>query len=364
MRVGKLSINASPEQNCEVYLNGRHLGHTPFTLDRAPTGDYRAQVECAGANPTRVHVVHLGDDPVELTVHADFDAAIEAGPRMALRYANEELAHEALVRHAALLGQETRADDVVLVGTIAGKHVILRVQAAHQRLVGGAVVETSLGSALARVSEALTQGRFLSLDPNDYRRKAPGTAAHVDPFARPGVQPVGSTQALSPRTAAASLSGPAANPAESVPNVDRTAGDRALVVTGSVLTATGVAGLGAGFGLFVHTRALRNDAERGELGSPEQQARQHKYDDLRLIPLVGVAGAVLVTAGVPMLLPKHAPRSAAAWAGGALAGAAGIAAIAFGAAKTPAEPVLGGLLMSVGAPLLSIPITQLVRAGK
>lgn len=48
MRVGTLTVHALPERGCDVYLNGRHLGHTPFTLDRAPVGEYRVQVECAG----------------------------------------------------------------------------------------------------------------------------------------------------------------------------------------------------------------------------------------------------------------------------------------------------------------------------
>jgi hypothetical protein len=363
MRVGRLSVSASAsqERNCEVFLNGRHLGHTPFTLDRAPTGDYRVQVECAGAAPARVHAVHLGDDPVELTVDTDFDAAIEAGPRIALRYASEEQARGVLVRHAALLGREMRADDVVLIGRIHGAMVLLRVQVRYQRLVAGATLDEDKKAA-TRAAEALAQARFVAFDPSEYRGLVadPGAVAEASSVLK---QPSASAAALSPRAAAAASTKP---PGAAPPSRDKhaSARQRSLVIAGSVLTATGVAGLGAGFGLFLHSRELRKDAEAGEPGSPDQIKQQQKYEDFRLVPLVGIAGSALATAGIPMLLPSHGPRSAAAWAAGALAGAAGIAAIAFGAAKTPSEPVLGGLLLATGAPLLSIPITQLVRAGR
>src|SRR5690349_4310022 len=68
MRTGKLSVSSQPDAACSVYLNGRHLGTTPFVLDRAAPGEYRVQVECAAGKPGRVHTVQLGDEPVSLAV--------------------------------------------------------------------------------------------------------------------------------------------------------------------------------------------------------------------------------------------------------------------------------------------------------
>jgi hypothetical protein len=358
MRVGRLNVQARPERNCEVFLNGRHLGHTPFALDRAPTGDYRVQVECDSATPARVHAIHLGDEPVELTIHADLDAAIEAGPRLALRYRDEIQARASLVRHATLLGRETRTNDVVLVGVLARKLISLRVQVSQERLVAGATHGNERGAAHA--ADALTQTRFAALDPQQFRAQ-PSVAQTMSGAALKPPPSAAKAAALAPRSSASDPEGSGPEPRGRP--LEQQATSRPLVITGSILTALGGAGLGAGYGLLFHARALRSDAEAGDPGSPEQARHQTKYDDFRLVPLAGIAGAVLAAAGIPMLLPKHAPRSAAAWAGGALAGAAGIAAIAFGAARTPSDPALGGLLLATGAPLLSIPITQFARAS-
>jgi hypothetical protein len=137
------------------------------------------------------------------------------------------------------------------------------------------------------------------------------------------------------------------------------------MAAGGVLAGLGVAGLGTGFGLYPHALVLRDRAEDGEVGSPAQVRAQSKYDDFRLMPLVGVGGSALLTAAVPMLMPKHGPRSTAGWVGGALAGAAGIAvAIVGGIWVRKDGGVLGGLLISAGAPLITIPITQLARAAR
>jgi hypothetical protein len=356
MRVGSLSVSAVPERGCEVFLNGRHLGHTPFTLDRAPAGAYRVQVECSGEGSGRVHVVELGDDPVQLTVDSGFDAAIQAEPRLWLRYASDDAARGDLVRHAAQLGREVHAEDVVLVGRVAGALTVLRVQPQHERLLAGTELAGSQPAQLTHAAEALTQARFESLDPAVFRpRPLPEPAQSAVPAAVAS-QPTPARPATSPSDAAPAP--PSARPeASSSPG---------LIAAGGVLAGLGAAGLATGFGLYAHSVTLRHRAEQGEAGSPPQQQAQSKYEDFRLLPLAGVAGSALLTAAVPMLLPKRPPRHVAGWVGGALAGAAGIAAIAAGTVVTIRndEGVLGGLLISAGVPLLTIPVTQLVRSAR
>jgi hypothetical protein len=144
---------------------------------------------------------------------------------------------------------------------------------------------------------------------------------------------------------------------------------RAVIAAGGVLAGLGVAGLAAGYGLHAHAMTLKHSAEQGVAGSDEQREAQAEYDAWRLSPfLAGVAGGVLASAAVPMLLPRDPPRSTAAWVGGGLAGAAGVALIALGGVYLKKDgPLdqdgpLAGLLMATSAPLLTIPVTQLVRA--
>jgi hypothetical protein len=361
MRVGSLSVSAAPERGCEVYLNGRHLGHTPFALDRAPAGAYRVQVECVGEGPGRVHLVELGDDPVKLTVDASFDGAVQTEPRLALRYAREDGVPGALLSHAVQLGRAVHADDVVLVGMLGGKLTLLRVQAQHERIVAGAQLAEASSANLTRAASTLAEARFDGLDPRNFRPTAVPAAAVLAVGATTTAGGVPKTTENPPRGPKAPDDDP---PPPPVPDTKREP-SRALLVAGGVVAGLGVAGLGAGFGLYPHWLKLRRAATKGEAGSEMQQAAQADYDAFRFTPLaVGVTGAALLTAAVPLLLPKEPPRSPAAWVGGAIAGAAGVAAIALGASKVGRDFTLRGLLISGGVPLITIPITQLVRAAR
>lgn len=358
MRVGNLSVHAVPERGCDVYLNGRHLGHTPFTLDRAPVGEYRVQVECAGEKTARVHVVQLGDEPVQISIDAAFDDAVLAEPRLSLRYTSDEQARASLLQHAILLGREVRAEDVVLQGSLGGQPLLLRVQVRHGRLVAGSAGAIEGAPALAGAVDALTQTRFVGVSRELLApRPEASAAAGAEPAARGPAQAAQAPEPPAPVPTASAAA--AATPEPSAP-----ASRRGLRIGGGILLGTGAATLAAGFGLQVRAGNLRDDAEAEPLGSDLQRSKQQKYDDFRYVPLIGVVGSGLMTAAVPLLLRPEGPRSPAAWVGGALAGAAGIAALVLGAVKTADEPVLGTLVLSSASPLLTIPITQLVRASR
>lgn len=355
MRVGSLNVQVSPERACEVYLNGRQLGHTPFFLDRAPIGEYRVQVECR-AQLGRVHVVQLGDEPTQLTVDSDFDERVRTEPRFALRYGTSEQARAALVAHATLGGREVRAEDVVLVGVLDGQAVLLRVQVRHERIVAGVSLPPNApASAISHVIDQLAQARFDRVNPDDFRTR--------EMISNPTGTPPGSV-VQSPTPAPIAQHSPPQSALMEPAGPSSPASARALRIAGGVLAGTGVVTLSTGIGLYVRSQALKDDAEALPVGSDEHRAAQAKYDDFRLLPLVGVAGSALATAALPMLMPKRAPRGPAGWVGGALAGAAGIAMIAIGAvqARDDNDVVLATLLASTGAPLISVPITQLVRA--
>src|ERR1700712_5725059 len=166
MRIGHLTVTSAPESNCSVYLNGRHLGTTPFQLDRAAAGDYRVQVECS-RTVGRVHVVQLGDQPVSLRVDTQLDRAVASDPRLLLHYTNRAQARELGVSHAVQLGQEVQADDVLLLQVHDDQVEVQRVQVAQQKLVARVRVpwtsphgfaRPALEAAIAALAEGRLQG--------------------------------------------------------------------------------------------------------------------------------------------------------------------------------------------------------------
>lgn len=164
MRIGHLTVRSAPETGCSVYVNGRHLGTTPFRLERAAAGNYRVQVEC-GNTLARVHVVQLGDQPATLAVDTQLDRAVVSDPRLLLRYGTAKEAREQAVSHATELGREVGATDAILVGVHNEHAELLRVQVEEQRLVASASVPWSEHHgfprrAVEQAIAALTEGRL------------------------------------------------------------------------------------------------------------------------------------------------------------------------------------------------------------
>jgi hypothetical protein len=208
MRIGNLTVHSAPESNCSVYLNGRHLGTTPFQLDRAAAGDYRVQVEC-NRSFARVHIVQLGDQAASLLVDTQFDRAVASDPRLLLHYENNTAAREQVIAHGVQLGREVHADDVLLVSIDGDRADLMRVQVRQKRLVARASVPWStrhgfgrpeLDRALVTLSEA---------------RLAPVTAELATPAAAP---PAAASQGSDDPTAGA----PVATGASSEPTAQDT----------------------------------------------------------------------------------------------------------------------------------------------
>jgi hypothetical protein len=363
MRVGGLRVTVDPERACELYLNGRHLGHTPFALERAPAGNYRVQLECPGEAPSRVHWLELGDEPVALSIDPAFDTAIMTEPRLALHYASDAAARAALQQHGSRLGRAVGADDVILVGRSGGKLLMLRVQTKPGLIVAGQRLEDTLPASYAHAAETLAQARFEGVATDDFQPRSAQEVANALAAAAATGQPASTpptAKTLAPMEPPPPLPPPPAPPPSN---------QRAIVLAGGMLAGLGVAGIAAGYGLYAHSVNLRHEAEDGVPGSDAQREAQADYDAYRIAPvLAGVAGAALASAAVPMLLPREAPRSTAAWVGGALAGAAGVALVVVGgmyANKGGAlgyDGPLGGLIIATSGPLLTIPITQIARA--
>lgn len=182
MHIGHLTVRSAPETGCSVYVNGRHLGTTPFRLERAAAGTYRVQVEC-GSTLARVHVVELGDQPISLFVDTQLDRAVASDPRLLLRYETAQDAREQAISHATQLGREIGAADVILVGLRNERAELLRVQVHDQRVVARALVPWNeprgfSRRAIEQAIAALTEGR-LDGEPSLWLTKVPAAEPAV-----------------------------------------------------------------------------------------------------------------------------------------------------------------------------------------
>jgi hypothetical protein len=386
MRIGRLGITSKPESSCSVYVNGRHLGTTPFELDRAAAGEYRVQVEC-GRTPARVHVVQLGDQPVSMVVDTEFDRAIASEPRLMLKYEGSAPAREKLVSHGAQLGRELDVDDVVLVSLEAGSAELLRVRVRQQRLVGrahapaganGSLDERALAGAVAALVEARIEGEHAE---PAVALPGPATAAKRESAS--------ASDANSAREGAPASEPPSEARAREADKGTETTTQRAAVAPSRrwqrALSSTAL-GVGAAAwvaaALFDARRHRAADAlllvdRRNPLLYPK---RVQAWDGRRAAPYgLAAVGSVAVAAGAAMLIASF-PESALPWWAATLSGVAGVALSGWGAIEVAqggscAEAVYdrrkcvdereqrdrGALILLTSLPFLALPTARVAR---
>lgn len=406
MRIGHLFVRSKPSSGCSVYLNGRHLGMSPFRIDRAAAGEYRVQVECGGSRG-RVHVVQLGDAPVELSVDTQFDAAVASDPRLVLRYASDAEARAKRTAHAVLLGRAVGVDDVILLGVGEGVAELLRVHVTQRRVVGRALVplpaggDEAIAAELRHAIERLIEGRRDAL-PDAGASSASAERAEPPVPLRPELPlPPADTSPLDaaiPERTAAAIAAPTAEAAQdhapAPPPRATTPG-----TTGLLQRRLGIGLLVPAVGLFAigvaseaRARALQNEQvrllpdTRDAMHSEQERAAvwrrlhdlQAPFERYRALRWVGLAGAALGTASVALLVR---PRRVLPWWSYAV-GALGLGFVGYGAYEIAARRqcalrVLesgecrqhrdsagrGALLMGAGAPLIAVPVAQRTKAA-
>jgi len=356
-----LTVQAAGD-SCPVFMNGRRVGTTPFRVEGSSPGEWRVQVEC-GDELSRVHILTLGAKSVTLSLNAGRDQRIDDRDVLVLRYGSEADERTHLADDARALAEELNVGQLVLVRARgAGDALLVRWDRARGRVVATASLlldERGIESLLREEQAERVPAAFVG------GAAATPSAAPPSPSATPSA---GSTQPLSAENAQAdeqpteALTGPAAEPIEPPPARSRQ--KSAVLIGGGILAGVGVATLATGYGLQVRAHNLQVRAESFAIDAPGQDAAQEDFNAAHNLPYIGVAGAGLLAAAVPMLLPDHAPKSALAWTLGALAGLAGAGFIAFGATQVGDSTPYGALLMATGVPLLEVPITQLVRMGR
>ena len=375
MRTGRLSVSSVPEQACSVFLNGRHLGTTPFVLDRASSGEYRVQVECGLGLPGRVHVVQLGDQPVGLTVDSAFDRAVSSEPRLSLGYPAAAELREHATQHATLLGQQTHAEDVILVRVEGESAELLRVRVRTGRLMARATVslegegaerKVAWSSALAALVEGRIEGpaSVAVAEPANLRSLAQGRASTKSPD-RQAPPPTVLTQEPAREESPAPVS---SSNDQQARRLRRTG--YALAVAAGGLFVTGLA-------LDLKAHSLQR--ELVSAGAVAQLADKNaQYDRLAAASWLGLASGPLgLAASVLLVRPQpHVPW----WSYGVGGLGAGLVAVAVfelasadtcelsrsqgGCLITKSSGRRGGLLLAAALPLFSVPLLHLLRRAQ
>jgi hypothetical protein len=393
MRTGRLHVSSAPVSNCSVYLNGRHLGTTPFQLDRAAAGEYRVQVEC-GRSVGRVHVVQLGDQPVSLVVDTQFDRAIVSDPRLLLRYERAQDAREQAVAHAVQLGNQAGVDDVLLVSVVGDRAELMRVHVQQGRLVGRASVpwserhgfaQPALERAIVALSEARLEGEptlegapELPAAPHEASAQTSANVAARPPSAAASPAPSGAEEP----------SVPGAQPAAERP-VWRSSRTHALRWAGYGLLAGAGALAATGIALEWRAQLLRDDltalsVEPDAVAMDPALAKRHgdtqrSWELAADLRWLGLGGSALATAAAVLLVT---PRSHVPWWSYAI-GAAGVALAAAGGQQISADAdcklyassdegrggcrrerdtaARGVFMLSAAVPFMAVPITHALR---
>jgi hypothetical protein len=349
LRIGRLTVNSLPESSCAVYLNGRHLGTTPFLLERAAAGSYRVQVECGEARG-RVHIVDLGEEPVELQVDTEYDKAVRSEPRLYLSQQGA-VRPQVLARHAELTGRAIKADDVVLVGRSGDTVELSRVNVKQARVVARVTLPFSGDvfdrSQLQQALDTLAQGRIeVAAVEASVAVAVPVATASVVSVVAPAREDT-SREKLSPR---------------------------ALRWIGGSMAGVGVGALAVGLAFEVRTERLENEASRLEVGDPRLLDKDDEYDTASSLRWIGVGGGVLTAAAVPLLVKPRASVPWWSWAvGGAGVVAAGVGAWQLAIATQCQLPNAdgtcfseentegrGALLLGAAAPLVAVPLSHLL----
>jgi hypothetical protein len=370
MRIGRLSVRSSPGENCSVYLNGRHLGTTPFELERASPGEYRVQVECE-QTPERVHVVRLGDEPADLRVDSQFDRAIHTDPRLTLRYVRDDDRTRA-VEHAVELGRVVAAEDVVLVEQVTGLLVLTRVRVSTSRQVARThtswtALHAKLGEELSHAIDGLLAGRrelepSLEAEPPMNAPAHPGAESKAEDSTESAPQPA----AKYARTSALERTRPRLWP-------------RVLSVA-SVAVGTTMFALAGAYTLA--RRREGNELRRTSLTANRYVLQLEAWQQTRATPYaLASIGAGVASAGL-MLWALSKERAAPRWASvlAAVAGTGlalwGVLDIATGAScDGPLETQKacsrklerrdrGALVLLSALPVLAWPLTQWVRGDR
>ncbi|MDX2088285.1 MAG: hypothetical protein SFX73_10565 [Kofleriaceae bacterium] len=324
-----VSTSAGEPEGCDVRVNGRALGRTPWIREPLPVGSYGVQIECGTGAPGRVFAADVrAAEATRLVVPVRLAATIDTSDGAALVHDDSASLEAQLARNVSAIAHLVDATHILV--ALVGEQLAVRAYTVSDdpeaRLTGSAVV-TELSDRAAR--EAVENAR-------SGRRLAEPTTAVTSRGADVGV----------------------------------------LVLAGSMLTV-GVVGLSLGAYFWTELDARGRELSRA-VGPTELTDRQRAFDDARTpIFVAGLVGGALSTASAALFTTQS--DEAVPWWSWVL-GAAGIGVGAVGVYVlttegscygTSASPcvrraptwLLGTLVLEMATPLLTVAITSWIRAA-
>jgi hypothetical protein len=358
---GSLRVTSSPS-GCPVYVQGRNLGQTPLELPRLMRGEYRVQVDCVPGQHGRVHRVTLGPSRTIVNVDSRFDAVVQTGDGVSLRYTSDLAQQREARAHGIEVGRSVGARHVALVTPEAGSEDRVRIsslEVAQGRLVASVIVRLDATSALVRGADAiaaLVEGRSFDFT----------VEPAVPLIETPEVEP------LQAQTSELALDLSLLSDSERSDDSDT---NWIAWSAGGV----GAAAYVASWILYAHQLSLESDYRkvRDLPDTSEAERRIARIESFELVPpILAFASAGVVSAALPFVLPESELSSppAAVAVGGAgvlLAGVGAFFLIQAAGCETydalgRCDDVLattrfGGLLISGALPLLMTPVVYWIR---
>jgi hypothetical protein len=396
---GSLRVESVPE-GCAVYINGRHLGETPYELAQLSPGEYRVQAECEEGRAGRVHRVSIGTARVVKRVDTRFEAAVQTSLDIALRYDSAEGQRSHAYADALEIGQTVGVAEVLLVlpiidaqGKSSDVVQVDRIRMQDGKLMAAARLRIDPAGAVDEVALAGAAHDLRNGDRHDYTHEGPAALGEVYAVAiapklesrsgapSPAAKLAEAPATPRPSTVATAPSKPQTTVSEPVRDDARDERASPPSPLGIVLGAVGGVATVVSWGLFASQLGL-------ELGYSDQKQHGDDYtatlrhlERFEYIPLaVGGAGSLVLTASLPWLLPvETTPHKVPAWAivAGSVGGAAAIAGTVFLVSGTQCSDFdvegrckamlstthFGALLLAGSLPWLTVPVVYLLRHG-
>lgn len=370
-RPASLRITSDPS-GCPAFIQGRNLGSTPLELPRLSPGDYRIQAECVPGEYGRVHRVTLG--PRRTVVHVDshFDAAVQSGDGVSLRYGSAAASARLAPRHSIEVGRLVGARYVALITPEPAGDGAIRISK----------LEVERGKVLAQVVTRIDEENEILRLPDALSALREDRSIDFS-----GETPAALVPSLTAESSADSVG------AETLDEARRTAEEASTASADHAGDHPGIAawtlgGVGAaahvtGWILFAYQLGLEGDYRKvRELDDPsEARRRMARIDSFELAPpLVAGAGALLGTAALPLLLPAGDDSEVPAWSLGVGIGGLALAGVGAGLLirgsgcddfdrlarcdDVVTTTHLGALLISAAVPLLGVPVVHWFRTQR
>ncbi len=348
-------VTTDRKQPCDVRFNGIKVGRTPLELRRFRPGGTRIQVEC-GKRAGRVHRVSLHSGLNEIDVDMQVEHAIDTrGGLISMRYQNLSEEDASMVHVAREVGRATGVTDVFLVRNLgAVKSATDRMFEIHHIPVETGRVRSSARAPaihLSGATRAVLRGQSLDFSSDEPEPIEPFVAPSSNSSVERGVASVSRKQH---------------------PRRNRIIAGASTLAVGAILGATAT-------GLFFRYR--NQTAEQTDPFEPGFDEREDaRIRTRRWMLATGAFASAALTATVPLFTPERDGVPWYSW----LIGAAGVGVGVLGvfyeadegceARAQPREGIepgcialenhhdVGSLLIMASVPLITAPLTHLVRA--